>query len=74
MLNTFISPKRTIDSKALIIAAMMLVMFAPNAFNFLPFMLGGAAEAWHSMMRKLKASPCTNFLPLPSLLYFSHYF
>lgn len=45
MLNTFISPTRTIDSKALIIAAMMLVMFAPNAFNFLPFMLGGAAEA-----------------------------
>ncbi|GAL37379.1 hypothetical protein JCM19240_3241 [Vibrio maritimus] len=45
MLTTFISPKRTIDSKALIIAAMMLVMFAPNAFNFLPFMLGGAAEA-----------------------------
>ncbi|NOH29193.1 MFS transporter [Vibrio mediterranei] len=44
MLKHFVSPARTIDSKALIIAAMMLVMFAPNAFNFLPFMLGGAAE------------------------------
>lgn len=45
MLKNLVSPTRTIDSKALIIAAMMLVMFAPNAFNFLPFMLGGAAEA-----------------------------
>ncbi|SEG33293.1 MFS transporter [Vibrio hangzhouensis] len=44
MLKHVVSPARTIDSRALIIAAMMLVMFAPNAFNFLPFMLGGAAE------------------------------
>ncbi|MCL9774546.1 MFS transporter [Vibrio methylphosphonaticus] len=45
MLSHLLRPTRTIDSKALIIAATMLVMFAPNAFNFLPFMLGGVAEA-----------------------------
>ncbi len=43
-ISTLTNPSRTIHSKSLIIAATMLVMFAPNAFNFLPFMLGGVAE------------------------------
>jgi MFS family permease len=43
-ISEVVRPTRTIESKALIIAAAMLVMFAPNAFNFLPFMLAGAAE------------------------------
>ncbi|MEX0343283.1 MAG: hypothetical protein AB3N20_00060 [Rhizobiaceae bacterium] len=37
---------RDINGTAFIIAAAVIVMMAPNGFNFLPFMLGAAAETY----------------------------
>ena len=37
---------RDINKPAFMIAAAVIVMLAPNGFNFLPFMLGAAAEVY----------------------------
>ena len=37
---------RDINSPGFMIAAAIMVMMAPNGFNFLPFMLGAAAETY----------------------------
>ncbi|GAL28282.1 hypothetical protein JCM19239_4447 [Vibrio variabilis] len=47
MLKNLVSPTRTIDSKALIIAAMMLVMFAPTRLTFYPLCSVAPLKPWH---------------------------
>jgi predicted MFS family arabinose efflux permease len=48
-------PIRDINSKTFVFAALLLAIFAPNGFNFLPLMLGGAGEELHLVPSQIEA-------------------
>lgn len=48
-------PVRDINSKTFVFAALLLAIFAPNGFNFLPLMLGGANAQFELVPAQVEA-------------------
>lgn len=55
LLPSIRKPVRDINSKAFVYAALLLAIFAPNGFNFLPLMLGATAKQFQLNPSQIEA-------------------